>query len=133
LSTSFGASSGGSATPLSSAVAFFVPPLMALGASWRASVPEAGPVGFGAGASGAAAPDVATSSVALSACPATGSTSFGRGLGSGGSSALWAALTSTRGAGSSAPQPATAGTRASRPQISARRTRSSSSSPRRPW
>ena len=45
--TSVGASSGGSATPLSSAVALWVPPLIALGAFLRASVPEAASVGLG--------------------------------------------------------------------------------------
>jgi hypothetical protein len=111
LSTAAGASSGGSATPLSSAVAFFVPPLIALGVLSRSRVPEAGPVGLGALSSGAAAPVVAVAVSARSTCPATGSESFGRGLGSGGSSALWAAFTSARGAAASssgAPQPASA-------------------------
>jgi hypothetical protein len=47
FSTSVGASSGGSATPLSSAVALWVPPLIALGVFLRESVPEAASVGLG--------------------------------------------------------------------------------------
>ena len=129
FSTWVGASSGGSATPLSSAVAVRVPPLIALGASLRASVPEAAPVGFGVSGS-AAMPPVDSTADASAIWPATGSTSFGRGLGSGGISSCFAALT-LECTVSSAPQPASAGT--SSRKISARRTRSSSSSPRLPW
>src|SRR3954467_6029298 len=65
LSTSAGASSGGSATPLSSAVAVCVPPLIALGASPRPRVAaDAGPTGFGVLPSGATAPLEAVSSSA---------------------------------------------------------------------
>ena len=53
LSTALGASSGGSATPLSSAVALRVPPLIALGVSPRSRVEDAGPVGFGVAGSSA--------------------------------------------------------------------------------
>ena len=96
-----GASSGGSATPLSSAVALRVPPLIALGVSPRSRVADAGPVGFGVAGS-SATPDSTASGASL--WPATGSTSFGRGLGSGGCSAYSAALTSPRGS-AAAPQP----------------------------
>ena len=87
-----GASSGGSATPLSSAVAVRVPPLMALGASLRASVPEAALVGLGVEGA-AATPPMLCSCLAEESWiwPATGSTSFGRGFGSGGCSSCFAA------------------------------------------
>src|SRR3954465_3643449 len=55
LSPSAGASSGGRATPLSSAVASCVPPLMALGAALRPRVAaDAGPGGLGAAGRGGA-------------------------------------------------------------------------------
>src|SRR4051794_41950615 len=87
LSTSAGASSGGSATPLSSAVAVCVPPLIALGASPRPRVAaEAGPTGFGVLPSGATAPLEAVSSSAGGggSPPAPRSPALGPGLGGGG-------------------------------------------------
>src|SRR4051812_50180974 len=106
LSTSAGASSGGSATPLSSAVASSVPPLIALGAAPRLRVAaEAGPGGLGALSGGATLSLVAPSSfaVALETRPATGSTTFRRGLGSGGRRA--AAGGGGLAAGGAAPPP----------------------------
>ena len=96
FSTSVGASSGGSATPLSSAVALWVPPLIALGAFLRASVPEAASVGLGVAGSLAMPPLLSSACAALATWPATGSTSFGCDLGSGGCSACFSALTPER-------------------------------------
>ena len=68
-----------------------VPPLIALGASLRASVPEAAPVGFGvSGSRGDAAAGLDRRASAI--WPATGSTSFGRGLGSGAISSCFGRL-----------------------------------------
>src|SRR3954467_2215413 len=130
FSTSVGASSGGGAAPFAGAVALWVPPLIALGVFLRESVPEAASVGLGVAGSLAMPPLLSSAGAPLATWPATGSTSFGCDFGSGGCSACFSAWRRER-AGLSGPQPARTGTASRR--ISARRTRSSSSSPRLPW
>ena len=83
-----GASSGGSATPLSSAVALRVPPLIALGASRALERARGRPGRLRRVLLGGGAPVVGDSRRALLGLPGDGLESLGRGLGSGGSSAL---------------------------------------------